>query len=106
MYMKCKKWFGKRKKKSWEKYSGLPQTYYLLLRGYPWVHDGDEFLGIYADTEKLKQAYFVEKIKLEKLHTEGHCRGYCLYLYRFIESAYDKEEGIQVVKPQELWKEE
>ena len=77
--------------------------YYLLLRGYFLVPDGDEFLGIYADRDKLLQAYMKENEQLKVLQEEGKYSSYCLQIYIFDEANYGQEDGIKSMKPEELW---
>lgn len=54
--------------------------YYFLIRGYEEFHDGDEWIGIYTDTAKLKTAYEQTCREIEdeyqKYHLErkGHMR--------------------------------
>ena len=81
----------------------FPKTYFLLLRGYPSVHDGDEYVGIYMDISKLRKAYEVELEKLNKEKEEYRC-GLTLQIYEFNEADYEKKE-IQgkIVTPKELW---
>lgn len=79
-----------------------PGIYYLLLRGYFFVPDGDEFLGIYADREKIRQAYLKENEQLKVLQEEGKYRSYCLQIYIFNEARYGQEDGIKSMNPEEL----
>ena len=78
-------------------------VYYLLVRGYYFIPDGDEFLGIYSEVAKLKLAYLRECEKLEELQDSGHYRNYGFQIYIFDEKHYGDEDGIKVVKPEELW---
>lgn len=78
-------------------------VYYLLLKGYYFVPDCDEYLGIYQDLNKLKKAYLIEHEKLEKKQKDGHYRDYGLLIYAFREEKYGEEDGIAIVRPDELW---
>lgn len=51
----------------------FPEKYYLLLRGFPTIPDGDELLGIYNDLSILKKAYdkALEELEQEKRWING-----------------------------------
>ena len=81
----------------------FPNTYYLLLRGYPCIHDGDEYVGIYDDIEKLRQAYEEESERMEKEKDE-YPFTLCLQIYMFKEERYGKSDFQgKLMKPEELW---
>ena len=60
---------------------------YLLLWGYKLCHDGDDWVGIYDNTEDLKRDYYEE---LNSATDRGKSEK--LFIYRFKDKKYDYEE--------------
>ena len=75
------------KQREFEKELQGEHIYYFLMQGYEDFHDGDEWIGIYEDLQKLRAAYVQaveelnaehakrldEKIKIHAYHGEaGH----------------------------------
>lgn len=81
----------------------FPKRYFLLLRGYPSIHDGDEYVGIYMDIGKLRKAYETEQEKLNKEKEEYPC-DLTLQIYEFDEEKYETSEFQgKLVTPEEIW---
>ena len=79
------------------------KCYYLLVRGYPTLTDGDEYIGIYTDLRKLRKVYTKEQMNLEN-NIENYGHALVLKIYRFDENEYGKNEYQgELVKPEELW---
>lgn len=77
--------------------------YYLLVRGNYFIPDGDEFVGIYSDIEKLKCAYLAENKKLEEMRAAGQYPNYGLLIYEFYEG--DQKQENRIVNSKDLWRE-
>ena len=85
----------------------MPEVYFLLLRGHPCCHDGDEFIGIYKNIRKLKNAYETEKQKM-KDNPEEYPSYLELQIYEFDEEEYENGgcPGKLVTRKQIWWGEE
>ena len=81
------------------------EKFYLLVKGNYYGTDGDEYLGIYSNLEKLRKAYAKENQKLDTLKKAGS-DNYCLHIYEFAGPLYGVEQSVRVVDCDELWSDE
>lgn len=67
---------------------------YLLVLECPMCHDGDEWMGIYFDDDKLKRAYDRVSSQLERLRqVDNSYRSYEVAIYEFTNYEDDENKG-------------
>lgn len=80
-----------------------PKCYYLLLRGYPQIADGDEYIGVYTDIRKLRRVYAKATMNLENENADNG-ENFVLKICRLDENKFLKNDYQgELVDPADLW---
>ena len=98
------------KQREFEKELQGEHIYYFLMQGYEDFHDGDEWIGIYEDLQKLRAAYVqaVDELNAEHAKRLEHCKKIAKYAMsneKIKIHAYHGEAGhwIYDIPQEKLW---